>query len=101
MIGELQTAVACAVLTPPVKNSILRSDSGVPQSKDQVTKVTLMNFISNNPQISTVQQMYSEAGLGNIQGADTIGSNTENCFTRNQIFKSSQTYSPALGSLLK
>lgn len=59
---------------PTVKNIILWSDSCVPQNRNKITSVAILQFLHDNPTITSVQQKFSEVGHSQIQEIDSVHS---------------------------
>ena len=73
---------------PGVKRIILWSDSCVPQNKNSIMSMALMTFLQEHPNITSVEQKYSEPGHGNIQEVDAVHSKIERTLELAEVFSS-------------
>jgi hypothetical protein len=81
--GRRGNVIASALVTalekiaqdrPNVKHIILWSDSCVAQNKNSHMSSALLNFLKENPQITTIKQKFQEPGHSCVQQVDSIHS---------------------------
>lgn len=74
--------LSITTVNPDFKKLILWSDSWVPQNRNRVMSVALMDFLNNSTNLKEIVRKSSEPGHGLVQEVDAIHSKIEK-FCRN------------------